>query len=217
MNNFESINQTENKEAPKIVIKRSTEAPEKAKQNPFYDEEFWGRALSPDDIYLPDSDMAISFAIAAHEIGHLSGEGAEEEKNITQANFEATAKEEQRAWTVGKRYLQDCIDEYFADDAESKQAVAEAIDKIEEGMMGIVEWSRPLYLDKGALDGMDDEEREKKLKESREMLAAEKIGEFKSLVESGIKAHKLGRRVDWERFTALVKKSVERIVDDDSK
>ena len=51
---------------PKIIIKRSIDAPPEVKENPFYDPEFWGRANSPDDIYLPDSDEAISFALAAH-------------------------------------------------------------------------------------------------------------------------------------------------------
>jgi hypothetical protein len=217
MNNFESINSAEDQEEPKIFIKRSSEAPEKAKQNPFYDEEWWGRANSPEDIFLPDSDMAISFALAAHEIGHLSVAGAEARENITQDDFEATAAEEQRAWTIGKQYLQSCVDEYFSDDAESKKAAEEAIDKIEVGMMDIVEWSRPMYLEKGALDGLGNEERETILKESRKKFATDNLDEFKRLAEEKIKAHKLGRKVDWEKFTALVKKSVEKILEDNNK
>ena len=58
-------------EKPRIVIKRSVEAPPEVKKNPFYDPEIWGRATSPEDIYLPESDEGIPFAIAAHEIGHL--------------------------------------------------------------------------------------------------------------------------------------------------
>jgi hypothetical protein len=217
MNSFESTNLIESQEEPKILIKRSSEAPEKAKQNPFYDEEWWGRANSPEDIFLPDSDMAISFALAAHEIGHLSVTGAEPKEKITLDNFEEGAKEEQRAWTIGKKYLQSSVDEYFADDAESKKSVEEAINKIEAGMMDLVEWSRPLYLEKGALEGLGDEEKELTLKESRKKFAVDNLGEFKRLAEEKIKAHKLGRKVDWEKFTGLVKKSVEKILEDNNK
>jgi hypothetical protein len=80
---------------PIIVIRKSTKAPPAAKSNPFYDPEIWGRANSPDEIYLPDSDEAISFAIAAHEIGHLVKEGVREDAALD--NFEATKAEELRA------------------------------------------------------------------------------------------------------------------------
>lgn len=215
--NIESISQIESEEAPKILIRKSSEAPEKAKKNPFFDEEFWGRANSPDDIFLPDSDMAFSFALAAHEIGHLSSKGAKPESEITLDNFEETATEEQRAWTIGKRYLQGCIDEYFADDAEKKKSVETAIDKIEAGMMDVVEWTRPMYFEKGALDGLDNEAREQKLKGARERLASANLEEYKKLVDEKIKVHKLGEKVDWEKFTALVKKSVEKIIEDNEK
>src|SRR3989338_622923 len=100
---FSLANEEETRE-PKIIIKRSTDAPPEVKQNPFYDPEFWGRATSPDDIYLPDSDEAISFAIAAHEIGHLVQEGKKGDTRLD--NFEATRAEEQRAWDKGWKYLQ---------------------------------------------------------------------------------------------------------------
>src|SRR3989338_9394681 len=81
---------------PSIIIKKSTEAPESVRQNPFYNKDIWGRANSPDDIYLPDSDQAISFAIAAHEIGHLVKAG--ERQDAALDNFAAARAEEQRAW-----------------------------------------------------------------------------------------------------------------------
>ncbi len=49
----------------RIRVRRSGEASSEVKENPFYDPEIWGQVKSPDNIYLPDSDEAISFAIAA--------------------------------------------------------------------------------------------------------------------------------------------------------
>jgi hypothetical protein len=95
--------------------------------------------------------------------------------------------------------------------------VEEAIGKIEAGITDIVEWSRPMYLEKGELNGLGDEEAEAILRESRKKFAVDNLGEFKRLAEEKIKAHKLGRKVDWEKFIALVKKSVEKILEDNNK
>lgn len=214
MNISEMPNLANNKEKIKIAIKKSSEAPEEIKKNPFYDEECWGMAMSPEDIYLPDSDMAISFALATHEIGHLSNEKAEAEENIRLDDFDATAKEEKRAWDVGKKYVQDCVDGYFGDDEKMKAAIYEAIEKIEAGITEIMEWSKPMYLEKGEMNDLSEDEREEKFAERRSIFATEKLEEYKKMVDDKIKSHKLGQKVDWEKFTSLVKRSVEKIIND---
>ena len=119
-------NKTE--QEPKIVIKKSSEAPPEVKANPFYDAEWWGRANSPDDIYLPDSDEALSFAIAAHEIGHLIARGKRLDTGID--NFEATLAEEQRAWDMGWEYIQKYLGEYYEDSPEVIPTIEQAFQEI---------------------------------------------------------------------------------------
>src|SRR3989338_3388547 len=145
-----------NEGEPKIIIKRSTDAPPDVKQNPFYDSEFWGRANSPDDIYLPDSDEAISFAMAAHEIGHLVKAGERDDTGLD--NFEATRAEEQRAWDKGWEYLQKYLDEYFEDRPELVPGIRQIYERVRDLAMEAVDLSEAMYLEAGALDDLSSDE-----------------------------------------------------------
>lgn len=150
---------------PKIIIKRSIDAPPEVKENPFYDPEFWGRANSPDDIYLPDSDEAISFALAAHEIGHLVKKG--EINNARLDNFEATRAEEQRAWDKGWEYLQEFVDEYYADKPECAPKIRQAFERIKTLLLQATDLSKAMYLESGALDNLVPDEIQHILVEER--------------------------------------------------
>lgn len=114
------------KEQPIIKIKKSTEAPPTVKENPFYDPEIWGNAKSPDNIYLPESDEAISFALAAHEIGHLVKKGGIE---TSLDDFEATRAEELRAWEGGWQYLKKYLADYYDNRSEAIPEIQDAIKK----------------------------------------------------------------------------------------
>ncbi len=204
----------EKEQKPVIIIKRSVDAPPKVKENPFYDAEFWGRANSPDDIYLPDSDEAISFAIAAHEIAHLIKEGKREDARLD--NFEATRAEEQRAWDRGWEYLQKYVSEYYQDRPEIVPKIQQAFERIRDFLMQATDLSKDMYFEQGALDNLSHEEIDKILKEKREKFFSEKGKEFKRLFEE-MKGEKIGVKPDWDKFTAVVKKAVEDILRDNEK
>lgn len=193
-----------------IVIKRSAEAPE-IKKNPFYDEEFWGRANSPDDIYLPDSDEALSFAVAAHEIGHLVKEGESDDARLD--NFSALRTEELRAWNKGWEYLREYSGEYFADNPERFVKVRQAFDNIKMLMMQAVDLSEGMYIKKGELNKLTPDEIERIVQERREKLFSEKGVDFKNIFDE-IKREKIGVKTDWDKFTATVAKAVEKILRD---
>src|SRR3989344_450230 len=182
-----------NEGEPKIIIKRSTDAPPDVKQNPFYDSEFWGRANSPDDIYLPDSDEAISFAMAAHEIGHLVKAG---EKNDACLDiFEATRAEEQRAWDKGWEYLQEFVDEYCADKPECAPKIRQAFERIKTLAMQAVDLSKDMYLESGTLDNLSADEIGRILKERREKFFSERGVDFKNIFNE-MKKEKIGVKPD---------------------
>ena len=199
---------------PKILIKRSTDAPPEIKQNPFYDPEFWGRANSPDDIYLPDSDEAISFAMAAHEIGHLVKGGKRNDAGLD--NFEATRAEEQRAWDRGWEYLQEYVDEYYQDNPECASKIRQAFEHIKTLLMQGTDLSKDMYLENGMLDKLTADEIQRVLKKRREKFFSERGEEFKQLFKE-IKGEKIGAKPDWDKFVAVVKKAVRDIISDNEK
>lgn len=204
----------EKEQEPIIIIKRSSDAPPKVKENPFYDAEFWGRANSPDDIYLPDSDEALSFAMAAHEIGHLVKKGARNDARLD--NFEATRAEEQRAWDKGWEYLQGYIDEYYADNPEYAPKIRQAFERIKTLLMQATDLSKGMYLESGALDNLAPDEIQRILEERREKIFSERENDFKNIFDE-MKKEKIGIKPDWNKFTAVVTKAVENILKDNKK
>lgn len=211
MTNLEKNISLSTEAEPKIVIKRSTDAPQEVRQNPFYNPEFWGRAISPDDIYLPDSDEAISFAMAAHEIGHLVKEGERDDARLD--NFEATRAEEQRAWDKGWEYLQKYIPEYYQNNPAIVAKIQESFKQIRDILMQATDLGEDLYLEPGALDDLSDEEINIILKNRREKFFSERGEEFKAIFDK-MKEQKIGIKPDWDSFTAVVKKAVQDILKD---
>ena len=196
-----SLDSNKEQEVP-IIIRKSAEAPPEVKSNPFYDPEFWGRAYSPDDIYLPDSDEAISFAIASHEIGHLVAEGKRSDADLD--NFEAVYAEEKRAWEVGWKYLQQPLTEYFENRPEIIIKIQEAFKEIKQLTMAATNLSRPLYSAQGTLE----ERREKFFSEQGEAILQ---------IFEQIKKEKIGIKPDWEKFINTIRKAVEDILKDNDK
>ena len=200
----------------KITNKRSVDAPPEVKQNPFYDPEFWGRANSPDDLYLPDSDEALSFAWSAHEIGHLVKEKEDKRDDARLDNFEATRAEEQRAWDRGWEYLQKFVDEYCADKPECAPKIRQAFERIKTLAMQAVDLSKDMYLESGTLDNLSADEIGRILKERREKFFSERGVDFKNIFNE-MKKEKIGVKPDWNKFTAIVTKAVENILKDNDK
>lgn len=218
----EKLNQSNNEEEkdfspesqesePTIVIKKSVDAPPDVKKNPFFDPEFWGQASSITGIYLPDSDEALSFTVAMHEIGHLVERGKRKDAGFD--NFEATRAEEQRAWDEGWKYLQKYLSEYYRDKPENIIQIQQSSERIRDFMMEAVDLSKDIYLHKGALDGLNRNEQGTILKARREKLFDEKGEELKQLFKN-VKQEKNGVKPDWNRFVAVVKKAVRDIIKD---
>lgn len=207
--NVENLNLNEKECEPRIVIKKSSEAPMEVKQNPFYDSEIWGRAKSPEEIYLPDSDEVISFAIAAHEIGHLVKGGFDESRIV---NFEATRAEEERAWSAGWPYLEKYLAGYFEDENDREQ-IMRGYESVRDLMMRATDESREMYLPSGSLESMSTEEYERVVRERREDFFAQKRDKILAIF-SEIKRQKIGKKPDWEKFTDVVTKAVRDILKD---
>lgn len=199
---------------PKINIYKSTEAPPKVKQNPFYDAEFWGRAYSPSEVYLPESDAGISFAMAGHEIGHLINEEAHDDASLD--NFEATKLEELRAWEKGFPYLEKYLADYFKNDNDILIKIHVSFENIKRLMMEATELSRDMYLSQNALAEMSELEQEQILVKQREDFFVKHGQEIKDIF-SKIKEQKVGQLVDWEKFTALVTSAIKDILIDNEK
>ena len=202
----EMINFSTEKE-PEIIIKKSSEAPAVVKENPFYDPEFWGRAYSLDDIYLPDSDEMLSYAVTAHEIGHLVKEG--KRNDATLGNFEATRAEEQRAWDLGWEYFKKVLLENIADKLVVEN-IEKSFNKIKDLMMKITDLSKDIYLEKEVYDKMDDAEREEALKIRRKNFFKSKGEDIMELYEE-IKNEKNGIKPDWDNLVKLAKEAIIEI------
>lgn len=183
---------------PSIKIYRSSEAPEDVRANPFFDPEIWGRASSPEEIYLPDKDEGVSFAIAAHEIGHLVAKGKIENTGID--NFEATLAEEIRAWEKGWDYLAKHLDGF---EPEKIQAIKSAFDKIKKLLIEATEKSRDLYFMKGSVE------------ERRKRFFDEEGEELKKIFEE-VKNSGTGQTPDWEELINIVTKAVKDILRDNA-
>jgi len=200
---------------PSIIIKKSTEAPESVRQNPFYNKDIWGRANSPDDIYLPDSDQAISFAIAAHEIGHLvkADQGAEAGLD----DFEATYQEEQRAWEKGWQYLKKYLPEYCQESPGAAAEIHEAYEKIRDLMMQATKLSQDMYLEKGSLDTLSPEEIQTITKQQREKFSTTEKGQEVEAIFEQIKNQKIGQKPNWDQLVEIVTQAVKEIIADNQK
>lgn len=196
---------------PKINIYKSADAPLDVKNNPFYDVEFWGSAYSPSEVYLPESDVGISFAMAGHEIGHLVKEGVRDDASLD--NFEATKAEELRAWEKGFPYLEKYLPDYFKNNNDALIKVRESFKNIRDLMMKATELSRDMYLSENSLEGLNESEQELILIKQRQSFLETRGDEIKKIF-SEIKKQKVGQLVDWNTFINLVTNAIRDILVD---
>ena len=174
-------------------------------------------AKDTENIYLPDSDEAISFAIAAHEVGHLTREGAPPEEEAQLDNFEATQKEEQRAWDNGWQYLKKYLSDYFVDSPEAVQQIEQLVYQIRDLLMVAVNTSKSMYLEKGTLSSLDEAEIDAKLKEQRQKFFSSTEGQKFLELFTEVKRKKIGKKPNWEKFVKVVTLAIEDILKDNEK
>ncbi len=199
---------------PKIAIMRSTEAPSDVKENPFYDPEFWGRAKSPEEVYLPDSDEGISFAMAAHEIGHLVEQGAYNDASLD--NFKATQQEEQRAWDKGWPYLEKYLSEYFSGDTVGQNKAQAIFEKAKALMMQATELSQSMYVEDNSLEKANEDQQQALLIKRRNEFFATHGEEIKNIFNQ-IKDQRIGKKTDWEKYVKVVSSAIRDILNDNQK
>ena len=220
MNNIETnhpnrLNQPEQREEPEIEILKGSEVSEEQKKSPFYSEYHFAMAdWEEKRLYLPNSDEAISFSMAAHELGHLI---AKNRIHPSRFNYKVTREEEERAWDKGWSYLRPYLSEYFSNNEEMISALESVKNKIEKIMMEIVEMTKPFY----EIEEEDaEEQREKFFKTDTGREVKEKIDGLADNVKEIVKStgeESLLQPVDWEKFLQVVKKALLDIKKENSK
>lgn len=193
----------------RIIIKKSSDAPDDVKRNPFYNQFFWGRANDFDDVFVPDSDEVLSFALAGHEIGHLSKVDRGDLEDVNLDNFEATKNEETRAWRVGKKYLKKHINQYYPNDPAVLTCVLARIDRVESIMMKMVDWSQDMY----GKDCLTNDNQPQILAKRRVELFNSKKDDWDEFIKK-LHSQEVGRQVEWKRFVKIVKLSLRDIIKD---
>ena len=131
-------------------------------------------------------------------------------------NFEATRAEEQRAWDKGWEYLQEFVDEYYADKPECAPKIRQAFERIKTLLLQATDLSKAMYLESGALDNLVPDEIQHILVEERKKKFSEKGELFKNIFYE-MKKEKIGIKPDWNKFTAIVTRAVENILKDNNK
>jgi len=181
-----TIGRTENSsESEKSFrIKKGSEAPEEEKNDPLYDEYSWGKFdREKNEMYLPESDEAMSFAIASRELGRMvKRESMPEEKGT-----EKVLKEESWMWQKGLGFLEKKLPLYYSDKMKI-DTVGRIIFEIEEKMMEIAELS----------SSGSEEDRQK---------AKELIGGLRDLVHKKAESYEdpdVAKTADWGKFSEVI-------------
>jgi len=153
----------------------------------------------------------LSFAIAAHEIGHLVENNKQD--NLGLDNFKAVRIEEQRAWDMGWSYLEKHLAEYFENNQEAINKISLAFEKVKFYIMAATDLSESMYCEPGSLDSLSDEEYSEVLKEKREDFYSNKNIEVKKIFDE-MKLEKNGVKPDWEKFVGVIRKALLDIIKD---
>jgi Zn-dependent peptidase ImmA (M78 family) len=203
--NFEkSGSKIEREREPITKVIGSSQAPKKFKENPLFNSYHWGMAdWEEKKLYLPDSsDEAITFSIAAHELGHLVNKGRIQPDR---ENFEATRQEELRAWEEGGKYLEKHLSDYY-DDQKVIEDLKIIVEKIREKMMEITLLSEPFYRQYGT----------RSIKQQRELFLKTELGQrikaeidgLRRFVEEtlvNLDKESFLKKTDWDKFVNIIK------------
>lgn len=202
---FEKPPKIEAEKEPTIKLIGSSKAPEKYKKNPFYNNYHWGMAdWEEEKLFLPDnSDEAISFSIASHELGHLVNKGRIQPDR---ENFQDTYQEELRAWGVGWNYLEKHLAGYY-EDPKSIEDLKGIEEKVKGKMMEVTLLTEPFYENSEKKDA--EEQRKSFLQTEQGKHIKTEIDGLKGFVEemlanSGKESFLM--KIDWNRFSKVIKK-----------
>jgi len=208
MNKEITKNKTEiQKQNLETQIIRGSEVPEESKKNPFYNSYHWAMAdWEEKRLYLPDnSDEAISFAVAAHELGHLVDEGRIQPDRF---DFRATYAEEQRAWAGGWGYLEKYLLDYYDNNFEAVEQIRLVGKEIEKLLMEITRMTEFFYQ---KTDRDKNSQREEFLKTAEGQRVKLAINGLRKSVEQKVRELKLDiflNRINWDKYIMVVSKAV---------
>jgi hypothetical protein len=202
---YENPPKIETEKEPTIKLIGSSQAPEEYKKNPFYNNYHWGMAGWEDkELYLPDnSDEAISFSIASHELGHLVNKGRIQPDR---ENFQDTYQEELRAWEVGWNYLKKYLADYY-DNPKSIEDLKDIEEKVKGKMIDITLLTEPFYQNPEKKDA--EEQRESFLQTEQGKHIKAEIDGLKGFVEEILASsgkESFLKKTDWSRFSKVIKK-----------
>ena len=203
---FEKLNKIETEKEPATKLIGSSQAPEEYKKNPFYNNYHWGMAdWEEEKLYLPDnSDEAISFSIASHELGHLVNKGRIQPDR---ENFQDTYQEELRAWEVGWNYLEKHLADYY-DDPKSIEDLKDIEEKIKGKMIDIITLlTEPFYKNPDRKDAEGQRESFLQTDQGRHIKA--EIDGLKRFIEEKLTnsgKELFLKKTDWVRFSKVIKK-----------
>lgn len=202
---FEKLNKIETEKEPVIKLIGSSQAPEKYKKNPFYNSYHWGMAdWEEEKLFLPDnSDEAISFSIASHELGHLVNKGRIQPDR---ENFQNTYLEELRAWEVGWDYLEKHLVDYYGD-PKSIEDLKDIKERVKDKMITITLLTEPFYKNSEKKDV--EEQRESFLQTDQGQHIKAEIDGLKEFIEETLTnsdKESFLKKTDWSRFSKIIKK-----------
>jgi hypothetical protein len=215
MEKMEKIKDENDKEKiAKIKIIKGSDAPEEFKKNPFYNSYHWGMARWAENrLFLPDnSDAAITFTVAAHEVGHLANK---DRIQPSCHDYEATLKEELRAWKVGLEYLDKHLGDYYSE--EKIEIFYNVFEIIKAKIIEITKMGEPFY--KSTNEDIDSQ-REDFLKTDLGRKFKDEIDGLQSFVEKSVKDHNaefLLDKVDWDKFVRIIQKTLLDVEKDNEK
>jgi hypothetical protein len=198
-------------EEPLHKIIKGSEAPLENRSNPFYNPYHWGMAdWEGKELYLPESDEAISFSIAAHELGHLVDNGRIQPKIN---NFEDTYQEELRAWDNGWQYLANHISDYYQDEPEMIEKVSEIKNEIQKILLETTLLTKSFYKEENL--GKDKNKiRQDFLKGVEGKKIKEILDNLENIVNQKIKEinePRLARKIDWSKFEKIIRLALKDI------
>jgi len=206
--NFEKkINKIEQKEnEPKIEVLKGSEAPEESRKNPFYSSYFWAMAdWENKKLYLPDnSDEAISFSVAAHELGHLVNRGRIQPSRF---EFEPGHKEELRAWKEGWQYLEKHLSDYYGQQ-DAAEDLLKIKNRIEEEFLRITKLTAPFYK---KTELSPNEQRGNFLSTTTGKEIKKSIDELRDKVAKIVNELDLNQylnKIDWNKYKEVVNKAL---------
>jgi hypothetical protein len=211
--NLEKPNIIEFEKEPSIKTIGSSQAPEKLKENPFFNNYHWGMAdWVEKKLYLPDnSDEAISFSIASHELGHLVEKGRIQPDR---EDFEATYQEELRAWKEGWKYLEKHLSDYY-ENSKTIEDLKTIKDKVKDKFINITLLTEPFY-QKSEAKNIKQQRKTFLQTEQGQHIKAEIDGLQRFVGETLINLNNESflKKIDWYKFANIVKKSLTDIEKD---